>query len=76
VINRRGWVVVILSALVLIGVCVRARADEPKLPAGYSCVDVRRVVDEVGKVRALVLAVEHGATWAQIKAARACLNAK
>jgi hypothetical protein len=73
VIPRRGWLVVVLSALVLVTVCARARAGEPKLPAAYSCDDVRRVVAEHGKIRALALAIELGATWRQIAEARKCL---
>jgi hypothetical protein len=75
-IQRRGWVVVALSALVLITVCARAHADDPKLPAGYSCDDVRRVVAEHGKVKAIAMALEAGATLQQINDARKCLRAK
>jgi hypothetical protein len=42
-------------------------AAEP-LPPGYSCEDVRRMVEQFGKVTALAWAVEHGMTWRQIAA--------
>lgn len=49
-------------------------ADDPKLPNGVTCEDIRRTVAEVGRVRAVALAIENGATWAQIREASKCLN--
>lgn len=60
-------------AIVLLATAVHARDG---LPAGYSCADVRRFVAEQGKVRALAMAMEQGASLSQIRAARKCLDAK
>lgn len=54
--------------------CAKAANVPPILPKGYTCEDVRRVVAEVGKVRALALALKNGASWAQIREARRCLK--
>ena len=42
----------------------------------FSCDEVRAFVAEHGKVRALALAIQSGATWQQIKEARKCLPRK
>lgn len=49
-------------------------ADAPKLPAGYTCEDVRAKVAELGRLKALAFALENGASWAQIRAAKKCLR--
>lgn len=49
-------------------------APPPQLPAGFSCADVRAKVSELGRIRAVALALENGATWAQIREARKCLR--
>ncbi len=49
-------------------------ADPPRLPEGVTCDHVRAVVKEHGKVKALALALQHGATWEQVRAARRCLR--
>ena len=51
-----------------------ARADDAQ-QYGYSCEQVRAFVSSNGKVKALALAIENGATWAQISAAKRCLKA-
>jgi hypothetical protein len=65
-------VMAVFAALLLFAAA--ALADEPKLPAGYSCEDVRAKVAELGRVKALALALESGATWKQIREARKCLR--
>jgi hypothetical protein len=64
------------SLLLAVALCIPipAHADEPKLPNGLTCEDVRRTVAEIGKVRALALALENGVTFAQIREARRCLR--
>jgi hypothetical protein len=70
VIPQRGWLVVVLSVLVLVTVCARARAaDAPVI----DCALVRSMVAEHGKARALAWAVENGYGWRDIRAARRCL---
>jgi hypothetical protein len=69
-IPARGWIVVVLSALLLITVCARARAaDAPVI----DCQIVRAMVAEHGKARALAWAIEQGFSWRQINVARKCL---
>jgi hypothetical protein len=43
------------------------------LPAGVTCDQVRATVVQIGKVKALALAIEHGATLKQVRAGRRCL---
>lgn len=69
----RGWLVVGLAIAALLTVAGKARADEPKLPAGYSCDDVRAKVAELGRVGAIALALKNGATLKQLREARKCL---
>ena len=59
-----------------IGETIAGVGTEPKLPAGYTCEDVPRVVAEIGKVRTFALAFENGATFKQVNEARRCLLAK
>jgi hypothetical protein len=48
--------------------------DAPSgLPAGITCEDVRAKVAELGRIKALTMAIQMGATWKQIAAARRCL---
>lgn len=52
------WVVIVLSTAIVLLVIVylsTAHAEEPKFN-GYTCDDARRLVAEVGKVRAFALA--------------------
>ena len=71
------WLVIILStaiALLLIFYLStpHAHAEEPKFN-GYTCEDARRLVAELGRVRAFALAVENGLTIKQIfQIRRAC----
>lgn len=64
----------ITSCLIIGALLGSVKAADIKLPDGVTCEDVRRVVAEKGKVRALALALENGATWTQIKEARKCLK--
>jgi hypothetical protein len=64
----------IVLAVALICIPIPAHADEPKLPLGYTCDDVRSAVAEYGKIKALALAIEKGATWRQLREARKCLR--
>lgn len=43
-------------------------------PHKFTCEQVRSFVAEHGKLRAIALAVAHGATWAEIKQAKKCLK--
>lgn len=63
-----------LIALFVICFAAIAHAEEPKLPNGISCEDVRAKVAELGRVKALALAFENGATWKQIRQAMRCLK--
>lgn len=63
-----------LALAIVVGAAAFAYADEPKLPAGITCEDVREKVSELGWAKALALAVEKGATWRQIREARKCLH--
>ncbi len=45
---------------------------EPRLPV--SCDQIRSLVAEHGKVKAIYWARSHGFTWAQIAEARKCLK--
>ncbi len=73
-----AWTLVqgLLVATAIVVLATSAHADEPKLPAGYTCEDVRSIVSEVGKIKALAMAFEAGATWRQVNEARKCLRAK
>lgn len=53
---------------------IAADRDRTDMPPGISCEQVRAAVAEYGRIKALALALEHGATWTQIKAARRCLK--
>ena len=46
--------------------------SEPKLPV--SCDQIRALVAEHGRVKAIVWAREHGYSWAMIAEARKCLR--
>ena len=80
-VNRRinMFLIVMVAAIFLLSVAFillmtrPARAD-PKLPNGLTCEVVRDIVAQVGRVRALALAIENGATWAQIREAKKCLK--
>lgn len=69
------WALTGMAAFALLLIlAASAFAAEPKLPAGYSCEDVRAKVAEVGRIRAIALAIEAGATWRQIREAQKCLR--
>lgn len=52
---------------------ILALAAEPDLPAGATCEQVRALVAEHGKPKALAWALRHGYSWKQIREARRCL---
>jgi hypothetical protein len=54
-------------------VIILALSSEPDLPAGVTCDQVRALVAEHGKPRALAWALRHGYSWKQIREARRCL---
>lgn len=49
-------------------------ADEPKLPPGVTCADVRARVDEFGSYVAYAWARLNGYSKTQIKEAKKCLH--
>ncbi|MGY4222701.1 hypothetical protein ACVMIH_000062 [Bradyrhizobium sp. USDA 4503] len=62
------WTVIVLATsivLLVVAYLSTAHAEEPKFN-GYTCEDARRVVAEVGKVRAMALAIESGLSLRQI----------
>jgi hypothetical protein len=67
-------------ASLAVGLCLgaspanAANRPEPKLPDGITCEMVRSAVAEHGKIKAAAMAIEHGATWDQLRAARKCLG--
>jgi post-segregation antitoxin (ccd killing protein) len=67
VINRRGFFVIIVIALCF--TATRARAAD--LP--ISCEQIRALVAEHGKARALAWAIENGYSLSMINEARKCL---
>lgn len=77
-INRRGMTVLTFLALLAISLgqsrAANLAANEPKLPSGYTCEDVRAKVAELGQIKAIAWALENGATWRQLREARKCLR--
>lgn len=71
---RHIWLLPLLAVLLLLATGIRARAEEARLPDGITCEQVRETVARLGKVKALALAIQHGASVAQIRAARRCLR--
>jgi hypothetical protein len=67
-------VIVALVLLALAGPVLAA--DPPRLPEGVTCDHVRAVVKEHGKVKALAMALQHGATAAEIRAGWRCLKSR
>jgi hypothetical protein len=61
-----------MIALVL--VMALSGTPEPKLPSGITCEMVRDIVAQVGRFRALALAITNGASAAQIREAKKCLK--
>jgi hypothetical protein len=69
-----GIAALMVVTLFLFTGCAKAANVPPIPPKSYTCEDVRRVVAEIGRVRALALALKNGASWAQIREARRCLK--
>jgi hypothetical protein len=65
---RLGFVLAVLVTPASAG-----ERDSAGLPAGVTCEQVRATVAQIGKVKALALAIEHGATLQQVRAGRRCL---
>jgi hypothetical protein len=68
----RAWPVVVIAISVLIAVCSKAKAAD--LPAGIDCQQVRQLVAEHGKARALAWAIENKYSFFMINEARKCLR--
>lgn len=51
-----------------------AHAAEVVLPDGATCVMIRSLVAEHGKVKALAWALRQGYSWSQIREAKKCLK--
>lgn len=58
-----------LIALFVVFACAAFAAEKP-----FDCNSVRAFVAEHGKAKALIWALENGATWKQIREARRCLK--
>jgi hypothetical protein len=62
------WGVIVLATAIVLLLVLHlstAHANEPKF-GPYTCEDVRRTIADVGKVRALAIAVESGLSLRQI----------
>lgn len=74
--NRDDWKVILRATL--IAACMvlgaAALADEPKLPAGKTCADVRENVARYGRFVARTWARLNGYTKAEIREAEKCLK--
>jgi hypothetical protein len=68
----RAWPVVVIAIALLIAVCSKAKAAD--LPVGIDCQQVRQLVAEHGKARALAWAIERGYSFRLINQARKCLG--
>ena len=64
-----------MLAIILLGVVLVTPA-EPQLPAGASCDQIRALVAEHGKAKALAWAIRNGYSWTDIREARKCLTRK
>lgn len=64
----------LIALAIVIGAAAMAHADEPKLPPGITCADVRTKVAEYGETVAYAWARLQGYSRAQIKEARKCLR--
>lgn len=71
--GRRGWIVVLIFMAAALAFS-KARADQPKLPDGYTCETVRRYVKDYGYWPALLWARANGFTASEIEAAKRCLR--
>jgi hypothetical protein len=69
--SRTIAVALILCALSTCGMHPAMAEQNP--PTLYDCQTVRAFVAEHGKVKALAIALERGATWRQIVQAKKCL---
>lgn len=65
---------VAMTLLCVLSTCGHPAFAEQNPPAFYDCQTIRAFVAQHGKVKALAIALEHGATWAQIREARRCLT--
>lgn len=62
------------AVLIALFVVLASAALAGDKPLQYDCTSVRAFVAEHGKVKALALALENGATWRQIVLAKRCLK--
>lgn len=61
-----------LIAALIVLLTSYARAAE--LPAGATCEQIKSLVAEHGKVKALAWAIRNGYSWAEIREAKKCLK--
>jgi hypothetical protein len=54
-------------------VIILALISTPQLPEGVTCEQIKLLVAEHGKARAIIWARSHGYSWKQINEARRCL---
>ena len=78
-INRDDVIILIRAAfiaafIVLVAASLAHAKDEPKLPQGITCAYIRERVAELGRVKALALAIQAGASWHDIREGRKCLR--
>lgn len=71
---RAVRIVVFLALMFWMGLCLGAAADDPKLPPGVTCSDVRSNVAQYGKIAAYAWARLHGYSSKQINEAKKCLR--
>lgn len=60
--------------ILLMTIPARASIESEGLPPGVTCVMIRSLVAEHGKVRALTWALRQGYLWSQIREAKKCLK--
>jgi hypothetical protein len=63
--------VIVLAVVLVLSATAPA---EPKLPNGVTCEVVRDIVAQIGRFRALALALANGASAEQIREAKKCLK--
>jgi hypothetical protein len=69
-----NWKVAFCAVLFLLALTACAFSAEPRLPAGYTCTDIRENVKKYGYWPALLWAKANGFTPEQIAEAKRCLQ--
>lgn len=72
--NLNGDDCMVFLRAILIAVLVVLASAALALPAGTSCDQIRALVAEHGRLKAIAWAREHGYTWREINEARKCLR--